>query len=376
MDISVYVGSSAGSLVSSYLAAGYSLDNILNSFRDKPLDLVAPEDIHPRILPPLTYMKMLKLRSEVLGEQLGQLKQLADVGSLIKRLYDGSWEQLLQMKWLKMTGFFSTAGIEQYLREEVLPSNRFQDYQSDLFIVATQLNHSRKVVFGKYAYQPPPDDLSCQFENDVEISHASAASAALPPVYSPYAIKNKNGHKIYYIDGEVRETLSTHVAEDAGADLIFASYMQQPYHFIREVGSLTDYGLPAIVIQSLFLLVEQKINSQIHRSRASREAMDAVSEYCKEHKIGEAHRKRICNIMEEKLHHRREVDTIHIHPKATDAEIFFGENFSLSQKKLQEYVRSGFHAAIEVLSRYSFADYKAKPAVGTSESGKETLGEG
>src|SRR3954451_25101929 len=32
MDISTYVGSSAGSIISTCLAAGYSLDNIFNSF--------------------------------------------------------------------------------------------------------------------------------------------------------------------------------------------------------------------------------------------------------------------------------------------------------------------------------------------------------
>src|SRR5579885_3531434 len=32
MDISTYVGSSAGSIISTYLAAGYSLENIFNSF--------------------------------------------------------------------------------------------------------------------------------------------------------------------------------------------------------------------------------------------------------------------------------------------------------------------------------------------------------
>src|SRR3954464_8526917 len=32
MDISTYVGSSAGSVICAYLAAGYSLDNIFNSF--------------------------------------------------------------------------------------------------------------------------------------------------------------------------------------------------------------------------------------------------------------------------------------------------------------------------------------------------------
>src|SRR3954465_2338853 len=32
MEISTYIGSSAGSIISTYLAAGYSLENIFNSF--------------------------------------------------------------------------------------------------------------------------------------------------------------------------------------------------------------------------------------------------------------------------------------------------------------------------------------------------------
>src|SRR6185436_18949984 len=32
MEISTFVGSSAGSIISTYLAAGYSIDNIFNSF--------------------------------------------------------------------------------------------------------------------------------------------------------------------------------------------------------------------------------------------------------------------------------------------------------------------------------------------------------
>src|SRR3954451_3434469 len=35
MEISSYVGSSAGSIITTYLAAGYSLDNIFNSFLGK-----------------------------------------------------------------------------------------------------------------------------------------------------------------------------------------------------------------------------------------------------------------------------------------------------------------------------------------------------
>ena len=365
MDISTYIGSSAGSIITTYLAAGYSLDNIFNSFLERePTD---PADRIPRVLKGLSYTKMFRLRPGLAKEQMGQIFKIKN---LITGLIKGDFNALLQFQWIKATGLFSTDGIEEYLREDVLPSNRFQNYMADLFIVATQLNHSRKVVFGKYSYQPPPHDLTCQYDNDVTISQACAASTSLPFIYAPYPIKNKNDRLIYYIDGEIRDTLSTHVAVDAGADLIFASYTHQPYHFLREIGSLTDYGLPAIIIQSIYLLIEQKINNQVHSKNVQRCAMNAVNRYCKEQGVDENHRQRIMEILENELHHRLDVNTIYIHPSPRDAQMFFGEHFSLTSAKLSEIVRSGFRAAIDALRKYDFADRKqsGSPIVGATGS--------
>lgn len=363
MEISTYVGSSAGSIISSYLAAGYSLDNIFDSFlgRKSSLD---PSELQPKVLPRLTYQKMFKIKP---GLAMEQLSQFTRIRQLFSDLVDGSWESLIHLKWLKMAGFFSTSGIEQYMREEVLPSNRFEDYLADLFIVATQLNHSRKVVFGKYSYQPPPHDLTCQYDNDVGISDACAASVALPIIFAPHGIKNRNNQLIYYIDGEIRETLSTHVAVDAGADLVIASYTHQPYHGLGELDSLTDHGLPAVAIQAIYLLIEQKIKNHIYNKKIQRNAIQAVSEYCKSNGISEQHRHQICQILEVQLHHRMNVDSIYIHPKPTDSQIFFGEHFSLSPKKMTEIVKSGFRAAIDTLRKYDFADRTTNPAMGSSE---------
>jgi len=363
MDISTFVGSSAGSIICAYLAAGYSLDNIFNSFLSRKPDESDPMDVSPRILPRLTYQKMFKFRSAIAREQISQFTFMRNT---IGKLMAGDWEALFQLQWLRATGVFSTAGLEQYLREEVLVSNRFQDCLADLFIVATQLNHSRKVVFGKYSYQPPAWDLTCQYDNDVDISQACAASAALPIIFAPYPIKNKKDHTIWYIDGEIRDTLSTHVAVDAGADLIFASHTHQPYHFLKEIGSLTDFGLPAIAIQSIYLLIEQKINNHIFNKNIQRETIQAVSKYCKDQGISEDHRQRILEIMETGLHHRMDVDTIYIHPRPDDAQMFFGEHFTLSPRKMAEIVRSGFKSAAETLKKYEFADRREEPAIGTT----------
>lgn len=363
MEISTYVGSSAGSIISAYLAAGYSLDNIFNSFLDrKPSEA----DLHlmtPKLLPRLTYQKMFKLRPKLAIEQFGKVSHLRRT---FMDVVEGNWDALMQFKWLKATGLFSTAGIEQYLREEVLLSNRFQDYAADLFIVATQLNHSRKVVFGKYSYQPPPHDLTCQYDNDVAISDACAASTALPVIFSPHAIRNRNDQLVHYIDGEIRDTLSTHVAVDAGADLVFASYTHQPHHVPLGGISLVESGLPFIVIQAIYLVIEQKINNHVHNKQIQREAIQAVSEYCQSAGVSKEHWEKISRLLEEKLHHRMDVDTIYIHPNPNDAQLFFGEHFTLSPKKMTDVVRSGFRATVDTLRQYHFADRKDTPAMGVS----------
>jgi|GEM_PF-183979 predicted acylesterase/phospholipase RssA len=368
MEISTYVGSSAGSIISSYLAAGYSLENIFSSFLGKDVAHLDQRDLYPKRLPRLTYQKMFKLRSSSLVGQAGQLTRLHKIFS---SLVDAHWEDLIQFKWLKVSGLFSTAGIEQYMREEVLFSNQFQDYLADLFIVATQLDHSRKVVFGKYNFQPPPHDLSCQYESNALISDACAASTALPVIFSPHLIKTQDEKESYFIDGEIRDTLSSHVAVDNGADLVIASYTHQPYHLSQELGSLTNYGLPSIVIQSIYLVIEQKINNHIYNKQSQRNAISSVSDYCKSVGLSEEHRRMICNILEKEFHHRMDVDTIYIHPKPTDSRLFFGEHFSLSPKKMAEIVRSGFHAAIDTLKKYEFEDRKVEHAIGSSRMSEE-----
>lgn len=356
MEISTYVGSSAGSIITSALAAGYSLDNIFNSFLGRePAD---PADMLPRVLPRLTYQKMFRLRPELAREQIGQLLLGRRIFS---NLISGNLiEAFLQFKWIRANGLFSTAGIEQYLREEVLPSNRFEDFAAELFIVATQLNHSRKVVFGKYNYQPPAHDTTVQYSRDVSVSQACAASTSLPFIYAPYPIE-RDGKTIHYIDGELRDTLSTHVAIDSGADLVFASYTHQPYHFNKERGSLTESGLPAILVQSAYLVIEQKINQHVHNKKLQRSAIDAVSRYCKQQGVSEEHRKRLCEILEAELHHRMDVDTIYIHPDPNDTDLFFSEHFTLAPAKLAEVVKSGFKAGVMALRKYSFADRNDAP---------------
>lgn len=347
--IQTYVGSSGGCFIASVLAAGYSLENISSSFLHQ-----SPPDghrFHPRPLARLEYKKLFRLRPEIAKEQA---RNFLTIKNVMGSLMDGKFPSLLQLKWLKMTGLFSTAGLEQFMREEVLPSNRFEDYRAELFLVGTQLNDSRKVVFGKTQYAPPPHDPRCEYWTHIKVSEAIAASAALPVVFAPYPLPHISGETHFVMDGEIRETLSTHVAVDSGADLIFSSYTHQPYRYTKEVGSLTQLGLPAIVIQAIYILIEQKINSVYESYRSKQSAMNAIYEYCKNSHLEPEQTAKIMEILETELNQRRDVDIIPIHPNPGDTKTFLAEHFSLNPKKLTDVVKAGYKSAMAKLSEFEF----------------------
>lgn len=104
----------------------------------------------------------------------------------------GGIEALLKTLF-KINGFFTTAGIEHYLADNVLPTNDFRNLDSDLYVVATQLNHSRKVIFGPYEKTEKKSDIG--YANYATISQAVAASASLPPAFAPYGIENERGRR-------------------------------------------------------------------------------------------------------------------------------------------------------------------------------------
>lgn len=340
-NIDAYVGSSAGSVIAAYLAAGYSVNQIFNAY-------LGNKEKSP--LKPMTYATLMSLKASQHEQDLkaGLAKKLR---SLTTNAIDLVYRR---QKLLSMSGVLTTSGIESYMREDVLPSNRFQDYDVDLAIVATQLNHSKRVIFTKNPLPSPADDPRCIYETRVAISDTVAASVALPPIFAPYAIKNQSGKIVYFFDGEIRETLSVNAAEQLGADLTIASYTHQPYHFSREIGSLTRFGITAIGIQAIYLLIERKIQSAIFVRNQKLAALEAVHEYCKSVQLDEKVRKKILTILEGKLAVKPDNKYIYINPRPRDHEMFFGDHFNFSSKFMDRIVRIGFMCAIETLRKYEF----------------------
>lgn len=340
-----YVGSSAGSVICTFLASGYSLTEIIDAFMLGAgiRNFLSVFKKKKARLKPITYADIFALNRST-------LRTLTPLQFLKKPLVEGGLEALLK-NGFKINGLFSTSNMERYIREHVVHDNSFHDLGVELYIIGTQLNHSRKAVFGPFP--EAKKERHIKYVPYATISQSVAASAALPPVFAPYGIPNEKGKVIFYFDGEIRDTLSTHVAADQDADLVISSYSIQPYHFTREMGSLHEHGIPLIFNQALYQVVEQKIAKHIEHQQQIKAVMQAVDGYFKQKNLPETDREKLLEILKQRTHYKDGVDYIYVHPSAQDYEMFFVDHFSLNPTILARIVKIGFKSGMKVLRSYN-----------------------
>lgn len=333
LEIGTYVGSSAGAMICIYLAAGYNPQDVIQ----------ATLGIKGTRLKGITYKDMFNIKRPSIKAPKSDLYfPLEGFPNIFKSILKPI---------ISVPGFFTTEGVRNYLLKNVIENDRFEDFVADLFIVATQLDHSRKVIFSKYNYPNPSHDSTSVYYTGTNVSYAAAASMSVPPFYTPYPIKNRHTNEIeYYIDGEIRETLSTHVAEDNGCEVIISSWTHTPYHFHDEVGSLVHYGLPPIAIQSIYLMIQKKIvASRAERAKAI-DIIDTVNDYMKMEKFSNTHRREIMAILQRKLNINPKVKLIDIFPDHHDYKLFFANSFSLNSKVSAHAVEAGYKRTMQILS--------------------------
>lgn len=341
-EIRLYVGSSAGAFVASVLASGKSLESLVTAFQvgfgDSPFyDL--PESEH---LKPVGYRHIFNLNSRRIMSWIPETL-------LQKSLITGGLEVFLK-RGFKLNGLFNAKGIERYLRKYILDENDFSRLGVELYIVATQLNHSRKSIFGPFLESTKTSTV--KYVGYSKISDAVAASISLPPVFAPYPIKRPDGKEIYHYDGEIRDTLSTHVAADHGADLIIASYSMQPYHYNPAMGSLHKFGMPAIINQALYQVLEQKVARHIQFQNQKKDTFVAMKKACEELNLSVEVKNQLLKIVKDKLALDPEVDYIYISPRSQDYEMFFADHFSLNGEILEKILRIGFKSGLQVLREH------------------------
>lgn len=147
------------------------------------------------------------------------------------------------------TGLFSHAPLEAQMRRVLSQpgrSNDFRQLQRRLVLVATDLDHGTAAPFGMPGW------------DDVPISQAVAASAALPGLYPPVAIGGRS-----YADGALKKTLHASVLLDLGLDLVLCLNPLVPFD-ARPAGDtrippLVQGGLPVVLAQTFRTLIHSRL---------------------------------------------------------------------------------------------------------------------
>ena len=139
------------------------------------------------------------------------------------------------------SGLYSGEGIERYVRTILSHPERTDDFRllaSELYLAATDLDTCERIVFGAEDW------------DDVPISTAVSASSALPMVYKPVNVKERE-----LIDGGILSTTNLDIAVEAGAKFIVVVNPLVPYvnDFEHTIPTVTGratapgigHGLPA-----------------------------------------------------------------------------------------------------------------------------------
>jgi predicted acylesterase/phospholipase RssA len=245
----VYVGTSAGSFVAALTANGVTPEEMMRvvnqqvptPFRDIDVGTV----LRPNLLAWAKTGVTLPLRTaSVLRQLAGQLGSVSVMDLLL-----GLGEGL-------PSGFYSGAGIERYIRDVLSDPDRSDDFrflESELYLSATDLDTCERIVFGADGW------------DDVPISTAVRASTALPMVYEPVRVGDRE-----LVDGGIVSTTNLAIAVEAGAKLVVVVNPLVPYvnDFSKTVPTLlgsrprrvSDMGFPQIGYQVFKLLAYQRLH--------------------------------------------------------------------------------------------------------------------
>lgn len=242
-----YVGISAGAFIAAGLANGMAPRQMCTAF----IENEGGDDdlIHPSIFVHPAWR-----------EYAGRLKRLPSVvaqSAVRFALGQASGvEAIERLGRVLPTGVFSNAPIEAHLRQVFSAPGRTDDFRElprRLVLVATDLDTGAVAPFGLPGW------------DDVPISRAVTASAALPGLYPPVRIGER-----HYVDGALKKTLHARVLLDQDIGLVLclnplvpfdASYA--PTHTVRlgtdAIPRLVEGGLPLVASQSFRSLIHSRL---------------------------------------------------------------------------------------------------------------------
>jgi predicted acylesterase/phospholipase RssA len=250
----VYVGTSAGSFVAAAVANGVTPEEMMRVIVQQ-VPTPFPDARIGSLLKPnyrefLTRGLMFPLRlAHLLGTLGRDLRQVSAV------------DIVLALAEALPTGLYSGEGVERYVARILSDPDRTNDFRElagELYLAATDLDTCERVVFGSEGF------------DDVPISRAVSASSALPMVYKPVKIGDRE-----YVDGGIVSTTNLDIAVEAGAKLIVVVNPLVPYtnDFETRIPTLTgsrarrvsDMGFPHIGYQVFKMLAHQRLHELARR---------------------------------------------------------------------------------------------------------------
>ncbi len=310
IDITSVVGTSAGAVVGAFLAAGVSARTLLSSVGAKKLFI--PEfNTWVQPLSSATLFRPLyhSYFRQYLVFLVEGVKFVAAIPWMVgKDLVNEAIDKILGSQ-TEIIGLFDPAALEKLL-SSVLPTQDFAENNVDLYVTAANLDnpHLRVVFNGKYHFEDPEN----VFRTDVPISRAVRASSAIPGVFEPVKIGDA-----YYVDGEIKQTLSADIGIRL-ADRVIISHCYQPLHMTGP-HSVKDMGWLNIFKQGVYTCFYERITTW----RYIYELQNPDKEM------------------------------LWIEPDPTDVEFFTAPEFSFRPEVQKLLVSKGMEAAQKVLSRAS-----------------------
>lgn len=243
-DFDVFVGTSAGSFVAAMTANGVSPEEMM-----RVLDRQAPTPFPEIALGTLLSLNMRELAGKAVAFPWRMAKLGYDVARHMGHV--SALDVVLGIAEGFPSGLYSGEGIEDYVRRVLDDDGRTDDFRTlgrELFITATDLDMCERVVFGTEGF------------DDVPISTAVRASTALPMVYEPVRIGDRE-----LVDGGLISTTNLDLAVEAGARLVIVVNPLVPYvNEARRANPLhprvSDMGFPQIGYQAFKLMTYQRLH--------------------------------------------------------------------------------------------------------------------
>jgi predicted acylesterase/phospholipase RssA len=250
----VYVGTSAGSFVAAAVANGVTPEEMMRVIVQQGPTPFPDASVSSLLRP--NYVEFV-MRGLMLPVRLAQL-----VRTLVRDLGQISTVDLaIGLAEVLPSGLYSGEGIERYVRTILSDPDRTDDFRlltNELYLAATDLDTCERIVFGAEDW------------DDVPISTAVSASSALPMLYKPVKIKDRE-----LIDGGILSTTNLDIAVEAGAKFIVVVNPLVPYvnDFERKIPTLTgsrirrvsDMGFPQIGYQAFKLVAYQRLHELARR---------------------------------------------------------------------------------------------------------------